>query len=118
MILFSYMWWDCISVVLFVRKNKCLIEKGWTNWNSVCDSVLPQNFTDINVEDDNQQTPLFLAASEGHWSVVECLVGWGSVLNAANVNGDTPLHSVVSSAKSSPVESTHLKEVYMNACVS
>ena len=77
-----------------------------------------QSSTDINIEDDNQWTPLLLAAHERLWSMVECLVGWGSVLNVTDVNGDTPLHFVVSSTESSPVQSTHLKEVYVNRCMS
>ena len=72
-----------------------------------------QNCVDINIETENHSTPLMLAADMGHWSVVERLVGLGAVLNATDDKGNTPLHLVVSSAKSFPVESTELKQVLL-----
>ena len=47
---------------------------------------------DINVKDHNSGgTPLHVAAAKTHWSVLECLVGWGAALNTVDGEGDTPL---------------------------
>ena len=71
-----------------------------------------QNSVDINAEStDTRATPLHLAAYQGHWNVLECLVGWGAMLNVMDKNGDTPLHFVIASTKELPVESTQLKKV-------
>ena len=56
-------------------------------------------------------TALHLAAEEGHWSVVECLVGWGATLSVTDARGNTPMHNVASNKKEAVPESPHLRKV-------
>ena len=56
-------------------------------------------------------TPLHLAADRASWAVVECLVGWGALLNVTDVNGETPLHIVVYRKSPTVPDSVQLKMV-------
>lgn len=38
---------------------------------------------------------MHVAAFKGHPRIIECLVGYGANLNAADIDGDTPLHLVL-----------------------
>ena len=66
---------------------------------------------DINVIDLSANTPLHCAAEAAHWSVLECLVGWGAALDSVNRNGHTPLHIVTGGKRSVTPESPQLKQV-------
>ncbi|MGX9892553.1 ankyrin repeat domain-containing protein, partial [Wolbachia endosymbiont of Protocalliphora sialia] len=54
--------------------------------------LLKENGANLNTVDDNQSTPLHLAAKGGFLSIVEYLIENGANLNAVNYNEDTPLH--------------------------
>lgn len=66
---------------------------------------------DIDQETEHKATALHLAAFRGHWSTVECLVGWGALLNTADMNGDTPLSIVVREKNPSAVSTPQLQKV-------
>ena len=71
-----------------------------------------QASVDINIRtSESNSSPLHAAVQYSHWSVVECLVGWGAALNPTNNKGNTPLHDVI--RLQSPVipESPQLKLV-------
>lgn len=70
-----------------------------------------QSNVDINVETAESATALHLAAERGHWSVVECLVGWGAAVNMSDARGNTPMHIVASNKRETIPESPHLRKV-------
>ncbi len=58
--------------------------------------ILSLGFTytesDVNVKDDQENTPLYYAAKNGNKEVCEFLVNTGARVNERCSNGDTPLH--------------------------
>jgi hypothetical protein len=46
---------------------------------------------EIDARDHNQQTPLMLAAAQGHRAIVDLLLKAGATINAQDSNGATPL---------------------------
>ena len=55
-----------------------------------------------------------MAIKKSHWSVVECLVGWGALLNLVDIGGNTPLHSVITSKSVISPESPQIKQVNLS----
>jgi E3 ubiquitin-protein ligase mind-bomb len=61
-------------------------------------SILPdllyrlQNRAEVDVRNNRQQTPLLLAVSQGHWTLIELLVNAGAIVNVHDEDGDTCLH--------------------------
>ena len=51
----------------------------------------------VDVRNDRENTPLALAAAEGHLLMVQKLFGAGGRVDAANIYGSTPLHGAASS---------------------
>ncbi len=47
---------------------------------------------DVNIQNNNNTTPLHLAAFNGHKEIVELLIGAGAYINRTNTNGTSPLH--------------------------
>lgn len=47
---------------------------------------------DIEIRNNRQQTPLLLAVSQGHTSIIELLVTRGANINVKDEDGDTCLH--------------------------
>lgn len=65
----------------------------------------------MNHQSAHNHTPMHLAAMQSQWSVIECLVGWGTALDLVEINGNTPLH-MISAAKSTHItDSPQLKQV-------
>jgi hypothetical protein len=46
------------------------------------------------------QTPLTLAAANGHYTCAQLLLEWGAGINSPNAEGNTPLHAATSSRQS------------------
>ena len=58
-------------------------------------SCILQASVNINIQSlESKSTPLHMAIKSSRWSVVECLVGWGALLNVVDRDGNTPLHTV------------------------
>ncbi|KAL7983252.1 hypothetical protein Chor_000128 [Crotalus horridus] len=55
--------------------------------------LLSQNLVSINVQDEDQYTPLHRAAYNGHMEVVRELIAHGADVHALTVDSWTPLHS-------------------------
>ena len=53
-----------------------------------------QEHCDLDVKNACEQTALHIALIAGHLVVAELLVGYGADINAADKDGDTPLHYV------------------------
>ena len=47
---------------------------------------------DVHVEDNDHNTPLYLATFDGHKGIVEFLLSKGGRINAKDIHGWTPLH--------------------------
>lgn len=54
-----------------------------------------QGHCDINLRNKKRQTALALAVSEAYTGMIELLVEHGADVNAADEDGDTPLHLAV-----------------------
>ena len=55
-----------------------------------------QASVNINIQlHKSKITPLHMAIHKSRWSVVECLVGWGALLNVVDSDGNTPLHILI-----------------------
>ena len=65
---------------------------------------LLENGTSIEAIDEDNNTPLHLAAWNGHTGVVELLLGKGALIEALNKNKDTPLHLAAQSGHTGVVE--------------
>ena len=65
----------------------------------------------INHQNIDTLTALHEAVASAHWSVVECLVGWGAALDLVSSDGNTPLHLVVKSKSAVIPESPQLVKV-------
>lgn len=68
-----------------------------------------QGQANIEIRNNRQQTPLLLAVSQGHTSIVELLVSSGADLRVEDEDGDTTLHlalmrqSVTSEQENTPM---------------
>jgi ankyrin repeat protein len=51
--------------------------------------------TDVNVQDKDGYTPLFLATRSGHIPIIKALINRGANVNAQNKLGNTPLYEAV-----------------------
>ena len=51
-----------------------------------------QGQANIEIRNNRQQTPLLLAVSQGHTSILELLVAKGADVNVEDEDGDTCLH--------------------------
>lgn len=49
----------------------------------------------VDLRNKRRQTPLHLATSQGHWSIVELLVHTGADVGSADEDGDTVLHIAI-----------------------
>ena len=54
-----------------------------------------QGHCDINLRNNKRQTALALAVSEAYTSMIELLIEHGADINAADEDGDTPLHLAI-----------------------
>ena len=54
---------------------------------------------DVNICDENNNTPLFYAASNGNYNFCKFLIDLGSDVNYVCSKGNTPLHMAFSSQK-------------------
>ena len=54
--------------------------------------LLLENGATVDSEDNDQDTPLHLAAQEGHDKVVDMFLGAGASVSSKDKNGWTPLH--------------------------
>lgn len=50
------------------------------------------------------QTPLMLAAANGHYTCAQLLLEWGAGVNSHNGEGNTPLHAAISSRQSHVID--------------
>ena len=66
---------------------------------------------DVNLENDEKETPLFGAAINGHKEIAELLIAKGTDVNARHIDGWTPLHS----ANNEVVELLIAKSANVNA---
>lgn len=53
----------------------------------------------VDVENKRRQTPLYLAASQSHWALVELLVNHNARIGAADEDGDTALHIAITKGR-------------------
>lgn len=51
-----------------------------------------QGHANIEIRNNRQQTPLLLAVSQGHMSIIELLVSKGADVRVEDEDGDTCLH--------------------------
>ena len=71
-----------------------------------------QASVNINIQSHRSKfTPLHWAISTSRWSVVECLVGWGALLNVVDCNGSTPLHILITLRSVKDPGSPQIKQV-------
>lgn len=49
----------------------------------------------VDLRNNRRQTPLHLATSQGHWSIVELLVHAGADIGSTDEDGDTVLHIAI-----------------------
>ena len=71
-----------------------------------------QASVNINIQShETKFTPLHLAISKSRWSIVECLVGWGALLNLVDHDGNTPLHKVITLRSVKDPGSPQIKQV-------
>ncbi|MHB9147113.1 MAG: ankyrin repeat domain-containing protein [Candidatus Amoebophilus sp.] len=70
--------------------------------------------TDVNTQDKDGYTPLFLATRSGIISIVEALIGRGANVNAQNKLGNTPLHEAVRRANLAIVKLLYSKGADLN----
>lgn len=49
----------------------------------------------VDLRNNRRQTPLHLATSQGHWSLVELLVHHNADIGSADEDGDTVLHIAI-----------------------
>ena len=54
--------------------------------------IIQFNFFSRNYPYNDGETPIFVAASNGHTEIVKFLVGYGANRNAPKYNGFTPMH--------------------------
>ena len=66
--------------------------KGKDNPQNTISFLQNNGITDINATDENENTPLHRAISNGQTEIVLALIDAGAKVNQANVDGDTPLH--------------------------
>ena len=52
----------------------------------------PQNRAEVDIRNNRQQTPLLLAVSQGHSTLIELLVWSKADINVHDEDGDTCLH--------------------------
>ena len=71
-----------------------------------------QASVNINIQSqDAKFTALHFAICHSRWSVVECLVGWGALLNLVDRGGHTPLYTVISLRSVKDPGSPQIKQV-------
>ena len=71
-----------------------------------------QASVNINIQlHESKITPLHIATNKSRWSVVECLVGWGALLNVVDCDGNTPLHIVIALRSVKDPGSPQIKQV-------
>ena len=71
-----------------------------------------QASVNINIQlHETKITPLHMAIDKSHWSVVECLVGWGALLNVVDCDGNTPLHILITLRSVKDPGSPQIKQV-------
>ena len=56
--------------------------------------LLLDHGADVNVKDEDGETPLFCASNNGHKEIVKLLLEHGADVNAKNNYGNSPLHCV------------------------
>ena len=61
-------------------------------WLLFHDIFIIQGKANIEVRNNREQTPLMLACTQGHYSVVELLVETGASVLATDEDGHSPLH--------------------------
>ena len=71
-----------------------------------------QASVNINIQFHKSKiTPLHMAIHKSRWSVVECLVGWGALLNVVDCDGNTPLHILITSRSVKDPGSPQIEQV-------
>ena len=71
-----------------------------------------QASVNINIQfHEAKITPLHIATNKSRWSVVECLVGWGALLNVVDCEGNTPLHILITLRSVKDPGSPQIKQV-------
>ena len=89
--------WQAERPAVEGRPKKCcsIITTMYVCTNLLCMCsilIVSQEMCDIDVCTNENQTALHLAVHQGHFCIVERLVGYGANLNIQDINGDTPLH--------------------------
>ncbi|ETE66355.1 Ankyrin repeat domain-containing protein 49, partial [Ophiophagus hannah] len=86
-------WYQAQEKKLANSPDKLLLWAAEKNRLSTVQRLLSQNLVSINIQDEDQYTPLHRAAYNGHMEVVRELIAHGADVHALTVDSWTPLHS-------------------------
>nr|XP_020665037.1 ankyrin repeat domain-containing protein 49 [Pogona vitticeps] len=86
-------WYQAQERKLENNPDKLLLWAAEKNRLATVQRLLNQNLALVNVQDEDQYTPLHRAAYSGHLEIVRELIAHGADIHALTVDSWTPLHS-------------------------
>ncbi|XP_053872985.1 ankyrin repeat domain-containing protein 49 [Malaclemys terrapin pileata] len=86
-------WYQMQEKKMENNPEKLLLWAAEKNRLSTVQRLLSQKLAPVNIQDEDQYTPLHRAAYSGHIDVVRELIAHGADVHALTVDGWTPLHS-------------------------
>ena len=85
-----------IPLLISCNKNNALLKASFEGDDQQVSNLLGETGVEIDTRDNNQNTPLILAASEGHIEIVKVLLEKGADINAVEHGGNTSLLFAIS----------------------